>query len=350
VGWTPSERTVAAALRRIIADAPGRVIVTSFASHIHRLQEVVDGAVEAGRKVAVVGRSMTKNLNIARNLGYAVVPEGTLIRPAEIADLRPEDLVLLCTGSQGEPLSALTRIAFDAHPLVSIEPGDTVILSSNPVPGNELAVGDTVNQLHRKGARVLTQAQAPVHVSGHGSADELLTVLALVRPAAVIPVHGEMRHMVAHRELAIRSGVAADRVFVGENGCVYELSDGVVHQLPSIKIGQILVDGLSLGEPGESVMRDRRQLSDDGVLIVVCQVSEGGPTDEPVVIARGFGEDGSGVDDLFVALRAAVVEALAAAEPHEHSLRQERVHDVVAELGHSRTRKRPLVLPVIVES
>ena len=349
-GWTPSERIVAATLRQIIAEAPGRVIVTSFASHIHRLQEVIDGAVESGRKVAVVGRSMTKNLNIARNLGYATVPDGTLVRPSEIAEISPDGIVLLCTGSQGEPLSALTRIAFDAHPMVEIEDGDTVILSAKPVPGNEIAVGDTINQLHRKGARVLTQGQLPVHVSGHGSADELMTVLALARPRAVIPVHGEMRHMVAHRELAIRSGVAPERVFVGENGCVYELADGEIRQLPSIPIGQILVDGLSIGEPGEAVMRDRRQLSDDGVLIVVCQLSEGGTTDEPMVIARGFGGNGVGPEELFAELRAAAASTLQSATAHEHSLLQERVHDVVAELVHERTRKRPLILPVIVDA
>ena len=271
-GTTPSEAVVAESLKRIIRDAPGRVIVTSFASHIHRLQEVVDAAVACDRRVCVVGRSMTKNLNIARNLGYASVPDGVLVKAADLDEFEADELVILCTGSQGEPLSALTRIAYDDHKTVHVQTGDTVIMSAKPVPGNELAVHDTMNQLWRQGATVLHQDIAPVHVSGHGSADELKTVLSLVRPAHFMPVHGELRHLVAHAQLAEQMGVARDRIFVTENGACLELSGGVVTRGENVEAGIVFVDGLGIGDIADVVLRDRRQLSADGVLIIVCQL------------------------------------------------------------------------------
>ena len=349
-GFTPSEAVVAKELLRILLDAPGRVIVTSFASHIHRLQEVVDAAIESERKVCVVGRSMVKNLNIARNLGYATVPDGLLIKPAELSESPAEDTVILCTGSQGEPLSALTRIAYGDHPTVSIIRGDTVVLSAKPVPGNELAVHDTMNELWRAGARVLHQEIAPVHVSGHGSADELKTVLALVRPDYFIPVHGEIRHLVAHRELAEAMGVRADHVFVGENGACFELRGGVVRRVENVEAGVTFVDGLGIGDVRDVVLRDRRQLSEDGVLIVVCQLSQGlDGAVPPEVIARGFAPEGEGAETLLAEVRERAVGVLEALEVRETKLVQSHLHDELAELIHRRSGKRPLILPVVVE-
>ena len=352
-GVTPSEAVVAAELRRRVREAPGRVIVTSFASHIHRLQEVVDAAVEDGRKVCVVGRSMVKNLNIARNLGYAQAPDDVLVRPADLAELPADEVVILCTGSQGEPLSALTRIAYGDHPTVEIQQGDTVILSAKPVPGNELAVHDTMNQLWKAGARVLHQEIAPVHVSGHGSAEELKTVLSLVRPDHFIPVHGELRHLVAHAALATSMGVPEDHVFIGENGACFELEDGVVRRRENVEAGVIFVDGLGLGDVKDVVLRDRRRLSADGVLIVVCQIHQegngSGPSPEPEVIARGFAPEGDEAESLLEAVRERAVSALAELDVRESKLVQSHLHDALAELIQKRARKRPLILPVVVE-
>src|ERR687897_185185 len=222
-GVTQSERVVGEAFRQIIPLRTGRVIVSSFASNVHRMQQAIDVALEVGRKVCVVGRSMRKNINIARNLAYVDVPEGTLIKPVELDDFRPGEVLILCTGSQGEPLSALTRIAYNDHPAVRVERGDTVIISAKPIPGNELRVHDAINRLTKNGAEVLHQENAPVHVSGHGNAEELRTILALLRPRAVMPVHGEYRMMAAHAQLAREAGVPADRIVMAENGSVIEL-------------------------------------------------------------------------------------------------------------------------------
>ncbi len=348
-GWTPSEAVVTRSLERVIRDAPGRVIVTSFASHIHRLQGVIDAAAACDRFVCVVGRSMTRNLNIARNLGYASVPDGILRKPAEIAELEPERVVILCTGSQGEPLSALTRIAYNDHPSVSVMAGDTVIISAKPVPGNELAVHDTMNQLWRVGARVLHQDVAPVHVSGHGSADELKTVLALVRPTYVMPVHGELRHLVAHGALAEEMGVLAANVLIVENGACLELTDGVVQRGANVTAGVVFVDGLGIGDIADVVLRDRRQLSADGVLIVVCQLhDDAAEMREPEVIARGFAPEGAG-DELLAEVQLIATRTLADVAERETKIIQAHLHDAIAELVYKRARKRPLILPVVVD-
>ena len=349
-GTTPSEAVVAESLKRIIREATGRVIVTSFASHIHRLQEVIDAAALAGRRVCVVGRSMTKNLNIARNLGYASVPDGLLAKPTELAELAPDEVVVLCTGSQGEPLSALTRIAYDDHPSVHIVPGDTVIISAKPVPGNELAVHDTMNQLWRAGATVLHQDIAPVHVSGHGSADELKTLLALVRPRHFMPVHGELRHLVAHAALAGQMGVAADRQFVTENGACLDLLDGVVTRGANVEAGVVFVDGLGIGDIRDVVLRDRKQLAGDGVLIVVCQLHPNDDNPEPEVIARGFAPEGAEeAAELLAEVQLLAARTLADLAERETKIVQTHIHDALAELVYRRAGKRPLILPVVVE-
>src|SRR4249920_190656 len=224
-GVTGSERLVGEAFRQIIPVREGRVLIASFASNVHRMQQAVDVAVETGRKVCVIGRSMRKNLNIARNLGYLEAPDDTFIRPPQLDELAPHEAMVLCTGSQGEPMSALTRIAYRDHPTVTVERGDTVILSAKPVPGNELRVHDTINRLAKLGAEVLHQEIAPVHVSGHACSEEIRTILGLVRPRAVMPVHGEFRMLAAHAKLAREGGVPAGSIVLAENGSVVELDE-----------------------------------------------------------------------------------------------------------------------------
>src|SRR5437660_6961015 len=247
-GLTQSERVVGEAFRQIIPLRRGRVLVSSFASNVHRMQQAIDVAVQVGRKVCVVGRSMRKTLNIARNLGYIDLPEGTLIRPAELEEYAPHEVLILCTGSQGEPLSALTRIAYHDHPAVQVERGDTVIISARPVPGNELRVHDAINRLTRSGAEVLHEENAPVDVSGHARAEELRTLLGLVRPKALMPVHGEYRMQAAHARLAQEAGIPASSIVIAENGDVVELSRDGARIVDRVEVGVTFVDGLGVGD------------------------------------------------------------------------------------------------------
>jgi ribonuclease J len=351
-GFTPSERIVGEAFRQIFPLREGRILVSSFASNVHRMQQAIDVAIEQGRKVCIVGRSMRKNANIARNLGYMDVPEGMLVRPPELEELPPNEQLILCTGSQGEPLSALTRIAYNDHPALRVERGDTVIISAKPVPGNELRVHDTINQLAKSGAEVLHQEIAPVHVSGHACAEELRTLLSLLRPRAVMPVHGEFRMQAAHAQLARDAGVPANAIVLAENGTVVELStrDGV-RVVDEVETGVAFVDGLGVGDVHDVALRDRRRLSEDGVLIVVATLasSNGSVTGPPELIARGFG-DGSG--ELLDELRDEadrVLQNCLREEIIEIKLIQEHLHDELGQLVYDRTRRRPMILPVVVE-
>jgi ribonuclease J len=349
-GFTGSERLVGEAFEQIIPRCEGRVLVACFASNVHRMQQAIDVAVRTGRKVTVVGRSMRKNLNIARSLGYVQVPEDALIRPAELDEYRPHEVLVLCTGSQGEPMSALTRIAYDDHPAVRVERGDTVIISAKPVPGNELRVHDSINQLAKAGAQVLHQEIAPVHVSGHAYAEELRTMLGLVRPKAVMPVHGEFRMLAAHARLAQESGVPASSIVLAENGSVVELSPSGVRIVDEVETGVTFVDGLGVGDVQDVALRDRRTLSEDGVLIIVATVgvSNGVPTSRPEVIARGLSEPGPLLDEMQVEADR-VLRELLAQRTTEIKLLQEHLHDAIAQLILDRTGRRPMILPVIVE-
>ena len=257
------------------------------------MQQAADVAVECGRQIAVVGRSMRKNLNIARNLGYLTIPDDAIVAPKAAMELPPDRVLILCTGSQGEPMSALTRIAYDDHANVAIERGDTVIISAKPVPGNELRVHDAINRLARAGAEVLHQEIAAVHVSGHACSEELRTMLSLVRPRAVMPIHGEYRMLAAHAQLAREAGVPAAGILIADNGSVVELEGGVARIVDRIDAGVTFVDGLGVGDVHDVALRDRRRLSEDGVLIVVTTValSDGGEIAPPELIARGFGDD-----------------------------------------------------------
>ena len=350
-GVTGSERLVGEAFRQIIPPRKGRVLVASFASNVHRMQQAIDVAVDVGRKVCVVGRSMRKNVNIARNLGYIDVPEETLIRPNDLEEYAPQDVLILCTGSQGEPLSALVRIAYDDHPAVHVEAGDTVIISAKPVPGNELRVHDAINQLARSGAEVLHQEIAPVHVSGHGNAEELRTMLGLVRPRWVMPVHGEFRMLAAHARLAREGGVPDERIVLGENGSVVELSAEGVRIVDHIDSGVTFVDGLGVGDVQDVALRDRRHLSEDGVLIVVATLTSanGAVAGQPELIARGFAEPGEPLLEEMRAEAERVLADLLRDEVSEIKLLQEHLHDGLGQLIYDRTGRRPMILPVVVE-
>ena len=351
-GFTPSERIVGEAFRQIFPLRQGRILVSSFASNVHRMQQAVDVAVELNRKVCIVGRSMRKNANIARNLGYMDVPEGVLVRPVDLDELQPHEQLILCTGSQGEPLSALTRIAYNDHPAIHVERGDTVIISAKPVPGNELRVHDTINQLAKTGAEVLHQEIAPVHVSGHACSEELRTLLALLRPRAVMPVHGEFRMLAAHAQLAREAGVPAANIILAENGTVVELSRDGVKVIDEVQTGMSFVDGLGVGDVHDVALRDRRRLSEDGVLIVVATIAaatHGSSAGPPELIARGFGDDSGELLDELKEEADKVLEGLLRNEIIEIKLIQEHLHDELGQLVYDRTHRRPMILPVVVE-
>ena len=352
-GYTLSERVVGEAFRQIIPHRTGRILVSSFASNIHRMQQAVDVAVQSGRKVCVVGRSMRKNINIARNLGYVDVPEGTLIKPADLEEYRPDQVLVLCTGSQGEPLSALTRIAFNDHPAISVERGDTVIISAKPIPGNELRVHDAINRLAKAGAEVLHQENAAVHTSGHGNQEELRTIISLLRPRAVMPVHGEFRMLAAHGQLAREAGVPAENIVLAENGSVVELRQGAAPRIvDEVVAGVTFVDGLGVGDVEDVALRDRRRLSEDGILIVVATLAQNGrgvAAAPPELIARGFGE---AAEPLLDELRVEADDVLRECLENgvlEIKLVQERLHDGLGQLIYDRTKRRPMILPVVIE-
>jgi ribonuclease J len=352
-GVTQSERVVGEAFRQIFPGRTGRILVSSFASNVHRMQQAVDAGVISGRKVAFVGRSMRKNSNIARNLGYMDVADDVIMRPHELAELPRGEQLILCTGSQGEPMSAMTRIAYNDHPAVSIEAGDTVIISAKPIPGNELRVHDAINRLAKSGAEVLHEDNAPVHVSGHGRAEELRTILALLRPKAVMPVHGEFRMLAAHAQLARDSGVPDENIILAENGTVVELSESGARVVDHVTAGMTFVDGLGVGDVHDVALRDRRRLSEDGVLIVVATLAgsngRGGLTAAPELIARGFGDAAEPLlDELRVEAERILVELLAD-DVTEIKLLQEHVHDALGGIVYDRTRRRPMILPVLVE-
>jgi len=346
-GFTRSERVVGEAFRQIIPTRSGRVLVTSFASNIHRMQQAIDVAVDCGRKVVVVGRSMRRNLNVARNLGYVEVPDDVLVRPADLDEVPPHEQLVLCTGSQGEPLSALTRIAYNDHPAIKVERGDTVILSARPVPGNELRVHDTINQLTKNGAEVLHEENADVHVSGHARAEELRTLLGLVRPKALMPIHGEYRMQAAHARLGQESGIPASSIVLAENGDVVELTPEGVRIVERIEAGVTFVDGLGVGDISDVALRDRRHMSEDGVLIVVTTLADGSAS-QPELISRGFAES----EELLAEMRQEaheIVSELLEDDIREIKLLQEHIHDGIGQLIYDRTRRRPMILPVVVE-
>ncbi|HVS28631.1 MAG TPA: ribonuclease J [Solirubrobacteraceae bacterium] len=352
-GFSPSESGVGPHLEEVFARCEGRIVVTSFASNIHRVQQVVDAAEQLGRKVALVGRSMRKNLNIGRSLGHIEIPEGMLVQPREITDFADDRVVIVSTGSQGEPLSALRRMAHNDHRDVELHDGDTVVFSATPVPGNERAVNETIDRLYQIGCDVITPSDAPIHASGHGYAEELKLMLNLTKPRYLMPFHGDHRRTRLHAQLAEAVGLAPERIFRGANGLPLELDERGARFGAEEQAGMIFVDGVDIGDPADVALRDRRMLSADGIFIVVATVSgsDGASVADPEVIFRGvpFLEE---ADALAGELREQVETSLdraAADRITEIDLLQEILHDDVAALVYERLRRRPMVLPVVVE-
>jgi ribonuclease J len=352
-GMSPSESSVGPKLVEVFSRCEGRIVVTCFASNIHRVQQVVDAAGAVGRRVSLVGRSMRKNVNIGRTLGHIDIPEGMLVGPKEIEDHPDHRLVVLSTGSQGEPLSALRRMAHGDHPNVDLHDGDTVIFSATPIPGNERAVNETIDRIYRLGANVITPRDVPVHASGHGYAEELKLMLNLTRPRYVMPVHGDHRRLRLHGELAQAVGVRPDGIFRGENGLPLDIDATGARFGEREQAGMIFVDGVDVGDIEDVALRDRRMLSADGIFIVVATISEqdGRSVVPPEIIFRGvpFLDESDG---FLAELRDAVNSSLARSadeEIREIDLLQNHLHDDVAEFVYERLRRRPMVLPVVVE-
>ncbi len=352
-GMSPSESSVGPRLEQVFSRCPGRIIVTCFASNIHRVQQVVDAAAQVGRKVALVGRSMRKNTNIGRMLGHIDMPDGILVGAREIEDFPDHKLVVVSTGSQGEPLSALRRMAYGDHANVELHKGDTVIFSATPIPGNERAVNETIDRIFRLGADVITARDVAVHASGHGYAEELKLMLNLTRPRHVMPVHGDYRRLSLHGQLAEAVGIPAESVFLGENGLPLELDGRGARFGKAEQAGVIFVDGVDVGDIEDVALRDRRMLSADGIFIVVATISgqDGRSVAPPEVIFRGvpFIDEGDGFVD---ELRDAVDDSLARSadeQVREIDLLQDHLHEDIAEFVYKRLKRRPMVLPIVVE-
>ncbi|WP_066582077.1 ribonuclease J [Cellulomonas timonensis] len=349
-GFVTPEREIGPVLDAVFASSTQRIVVASFASHVHRVQQVLDAAVAHGRKVALVGRSMVRNMTIAAELGYLHVPEGVLVDQKKLDTVPDEELVLMCTGSQGEPMAALSRIATNDHK-VSVGPGDTVILASSLIPGNENAVFRVINGLTRLGARVVHSGNAKVHVSGHASAGELLYCYNILRPKNVMPVHGEARHLVANAALAVKSGVPADRVVLAEDGVVVDLVDGRASVVGAVPCGYVYVDGSSVGEITDAELKDRRILGDEGFIsiFVVVSSADGKVLVGPQIHARGFAEDDAVFDDILPDIVAALEEAAQRGGSDTHQM-QQVVRRIVGRWVSNRLRRRPMIIPVVVEA
>jgi ribonuclease J len=354
-GWTASESGVRDALEQLIAAAPGRVLVTTFASNLGRLREVVRSAHKLGRKTGIVGRSMEQNLKVARELGFLDVPEDSLIELREMNSLPPDKVVILSTGSQGEPTSVLSRIARGDHPLVKIQANDTVIFSASPVPGNEESVARSIDNLFRRGARVIYQAIDPrVHCSGHASREELKHLLHLLQPRYLVPLHGEHRMLWLFRELAVESGIPRENVFVTEIGDVVAFGEDGAGREEPISSGSMLVDGLTIGDVTTVVLRDRRRLAADGVLFVSVTLDRetGELLSPPDFVSRGFLQnDSTDTEELFDEARERVTAAVAGGEnrPPDVGYLVGKVRDTLNSFVYERTRRRPMILPVITE-
>ncbi|MBU6312596.1 MAG: ribonuclease J [Actinomycetales bacterium] len=349
-GFIPSERDIMPVLDSVFSRARGRIIVASFASHIHRVQQVIDTAAAHGRKVAFVGRSMVRNMNVARDLGYLTIPAGVVVSTDELSELPDDEAVLVCTGSQGEPMAVLSRIANNDHN-IKIGPDDTVILASSLIPGNENAVNRVINGLARSGATVIHRGNALVHVSGHASAGELLWVYNIVKPRNVMPVHGEWRHLRANAALAARTGVPTDRIVLAEDGVVVDLVDGVASIVGAVPVGYVFVDGASVGDITEAALTDRRVLGEEGFISIFAAVDiiEGKVVAGPEIEARGFHEDPEVLKPVRDEVRRELEQALADGVVDARQL-QQRVRRVVGRWVSQTHRRRPMIIPVVVEA
>ncbi|HET8601361.1 MAG TPA: ribonuclease J [Segeticoccus sp.] len=349
-GFTTPERRITPAIERVFHKAERRIIVACFSSHVHRVQQVLDAAAESGRKVALVGRSMVRNMTIAADLGYLHVPDGVLVDVGKLNNLPDHQVVLICTGSQGEPMAALSRMANRDHK-IEVGVGDTVLLASSLIPGNENAVYRVINGLMRLGAHVVHKGNALVHVSGHASAGELLYCYNIVRPRNVMPVHGEWRHLVANGQLAEATGVAKDRVVLAEDGVVVDLVDGVARIVGAVDCGYIYVDGSSVGAADETLLKDRRILRDEGfvTIIVVRDAATGKVAAGPEIQTRGFAED----EDVFDRVRPRLDEALADAAANgvtDSYQLQQIIRRTVGSFVGGKLRRRPMIIPIVIDA
>ncbi|MBU6279343.1 MAG: ribonuclease J [Actinomycetales bacterium] len=349
-GFVPSEREIVPVLDSVFHRAQGRIIVASFASHVHRVQQVVDLAAQHGRKVAWVGRSMIRNMGVARDLGFLHIPDGTLVTSEQLADLPDERSVLVCTGSQGEPMAVLSRIANRDHQ-ISVGPGDTVILASSLIPGNEQAVNRVINELTKLGANVVHRGNALVHVSGHASAGELRYLYNIVKPRHVMPVHGEWRHLRANAGLAQQVGIAADRILLADDGVTIDLVDGKAEISGFVPVGHIYVDGSSVGDVTETLLKDRRILGEEGFISIFCAVDlvRSEVVVGPEIHARGLGLDEATYEPVITAVRRAVEEALRDGASDTYAL-QQVIRRHVGRWVSNTHRRRPMIVPVVVEA
>ncbi|HBT47817.1 MAG TPA: ribonuclease J [Peptococcaceae bacterium] len=352
-GFTMSERTVGNALDEVIRQAKGRVIVTSFASNIHRVQQVISIAHKYNRKVAIAGRSMVNVVNIAAELGYLNIPPGTLVELDELIHLPKNRAVIISTGSQGEPMSALFRIAMGEHRQVEIVPGDTVIISALPIPGNEKLVARTVDHLFKQGADVYHEAVAGIHVSGHASQEELKLMISLVKPRFFVPVHGEYRMLIKHARLAQELGIPEGNIFVAENGQVLEFTRHKGQVAGRVPAGRVLVDGLGVGDVGNIVLRDRKQLAQDGILIVVLTLNKDNGTilAGPDIVSRGFVYVRE-AEELLEEAKGRVRQVLEKCEERkitDWSTIKANIRDILGKFLYEKTRRRPMILPIIME-
>ena len=352
-GYTESETTVGHAFRKAFRAAKGRIILATFASNISRIQQAINTAIQFKRKVTVLGRSMVNNVQVAIELGYLDVPEGVLIEPDELNRYPADQVLILTTGSQGEPMAGLSRMASNNHRSVSIMPGDTVIISATPIPGNETGVGRTIDNLMRLGANVIVGRDKKIHVSGHASQEELKLMLGLIKPNYFVPIHGEYRMLRTHGDLAVMMGVDKDHVLIGDNGQIFEFSNRSGHKTGHVNAGRVFVDGLGVGDVGNIVIRDRQQLAMEGVVIVVMTLAKGTshPLAGPDIVSRGFVY----VRDSEELIReahdrvAAVLERCEAGNIREWAVIKSQVRDTLSRYLYEKTRRRPMILPIIME-
>ena len=354
-GFTPSERKVGQELEDIFRKSRQRVVVATFASNVHRIQQVINAAMATRRKLTVIGRSMVNVVSIASELGYLHIPEGMLVEPEDVGKLPADRVVILCTGSQGEPMSALSRMARSAHKKVDILPGDTVIISATPIPGNERFVGRTIDELFRLGANVIygPTASSTVHVSGHGSQEELKLMLNLMKPKYFIPVHGEYRMLRQHALLAESVGIEKDRIFLLDIGDTVEIQNGVARKGNKVPSGSVLIDGLGVGDVGNIVLRDRKLLSQDGILVVVVTLSkqDGTILSGPDIISRGFVyvRESEGLMEEATRIVTQTLNKLTNDNVNEWASLKTNVKDVLGRYLYEQTRRRPMILPIIME-
>ncbi|HHZ03163.1 MAG TPA: ribonuclease J [Tissierellia bacterium] len=352
-GFTESEKTIGQKFMELFTNCESRIIVASFASNVHRLQQVIDAAVANNRKVAISGRSMVNAVKVSQELGYLNAPEGSIININDLKGLKDKEIVILTTGSQGEPMSALTRMANNAHKKVQIKEGDLVIISANPIPGNEKTVSRVINMLYEKGARVLYDALTQVHVSGHARRDELKLMLTLLKPKFFIPVHGEFRHLMQHAKLACELGMPEGNAVIGKNGDVFELTSKSIVKNTTVTSGNILVDGLGVGDVGNIVLRDRRLLSENGLIIVVLSTDKntGRVLAGPEIVSRGFIYVRENVD-LIDESKRIINEALSKcddAKAKDWNNIKTVIKDALSSFIYDRIKRSPMILPIIVE-